>query len=280
VRYVISFNTSFVTTESGREFHVIDTSMPSIYFDSFAIYIKEDNYNLIKMSFGNVGNNRFTNYTNEGVIGLTISNYIDGTDENDEIRYRAENISVLDASNEIVLSTTYDGQRENAPFTTPGSLRFNMQPSFTTPNKTIKVHVGKVLTIGLPVFVVGEVQTVGDYIYKSESKGYWVRKTYIDDQCLNDVDSLDVIYDESTLDVIIKNKINKTTLDSTYFRSFISNSLIVKICSLKGKDYKEYRKKLKEENVYSNMLTDTLPRKIKSILIRISPKIYYKTLGK
>lgn len=75
-------------------------------------------------------------------------------------------------------------------------------------------------------------------------------------------------------------EINKTTLDSTYFRSFISNSLIVKICSLKGKDYKEYRKKLKEENVYSNMLTDTLPRKIKSILIRISPKIYYKTLGK
>lgn len=215
VRYAISFNTSFVTTESGREFHLTGTSMPSIYFDSFAIYIKEDNYNLVKMSFGNVGDKRFTNYTNEGVLGLTISNYINGTDENDEIRYRAENISVLDASNEVVLSTTYDGQRENAPLTTPGSLRFNMQPSFTTPNKTIKVHVGKVLTIGLPVFVVGEVRTVEDYIYKSEGEGYWVRKTYIDDQCLNDVDSLNVIYDESTLDVIVKSKINKNNLENT-----------------------------------------------------------------
>ena len=75
-------------------------------------------------------------------------------------------------------------------------------------------------------------------------------------------------------------EIDKTTLDSTYFKSFISNSLIVKVCTLKGTDYKKYKKYLKEENVFDNILTDTLPRKIKSILLRISPKLYYKVLGK
>jgi uncharacterized protein with von Willebrand factor type A (vWA) domain len=56
--------------------------------------------------------------------------------------------------------------------------------------------------------------------------------------------------------------------------------MILKICSLKGKEYKEYKKMLKKEKVFNNILTDTLPRKIKNILLRISPKIYYKTLGK
>ena len=75
-------------------------------------------------------------------------------------------------------------------------------------------------------------------------------------------------------------EIDKTTLDSTYFKSFISNSLIVKVCTLKGTDYKKYKKYLKEEKVFNNILTDTLARKIKSILLRISPRLYYKTLGK
>lgn len=75
-------------------------------------------------------------------------------------------------------------------------------------------------------------------------------------------------------------EINKTKLDSTYFKSFVANSLILKICSLHGKDYREYKKKLKETRVFDNILTDTLPRKLKKILLQVSPKIYYKTLGK
>lgn len=75
-------------------------------------------------------------------------------------------------------------------------------------------------------------------------------------------------------------EIDKTKLDSSYFKSFIANSMILKICSLKGKDYKEYKKKLKEVKAFDNMLTNSLPRKIKKILLQVSPKIYYKLLGK
>ena len=71
-------------------------------------------------------------------------------------------------------------------------------------------------------------------------------------------------------------EINKTKLDSTIFKSFIANSLILKITELEKKDYKEYKKILKEEKVYDNILTDSLPRKIKKVLLIISPKLYYK----
>lgn len=73
-------------------------------------------------------------------------------------------------------------------------------------------------------------------------------------------------------------EINKTDLDSRVFKSFISNSLIIKICELNNKDYKEYKKLLKKEHVYDNLLTDTLPRKIKKQLLRISPKLTRKLL--
>ena len=71
-------------------------------------------------------------------------------------------------------------------------------------------------------------------------------------------------------------EINKTKLDSTIFKSFIANSLILKITELEKKDYKEYKKILKEEKVFDNILTDSLPRKIKKVLLKISPKLYYK----
>ena len=42
------------------------------------------------------------------------------------------------------------------------------------------------------------------------------------------------------------------------------------------KQAKEEKKKLKEERVYDNLLTDTLPRKIKKCFLKISPKLFYK----
>ena len=50
-------------------------------------------------------------------------------------------------------------------------------------------------------------------------------------------------------------------------KSYISNSLIEKICELKYKDYKKYKKMLKEDRVYDNLLTNTISRKIKKILL-------------
>ncbi len=71
----------------------------------------------------------------------------------------------------------------------------------------------------------------------------------------------------------LKKEINKTNLDKKVFLSFISNSLILKVSSLKGKDYKEYKKLLKENNVYNDLLSDTFTRKIKKLIFKISPKL-------
>lgn len=68
-------------------------------------------------------------------------------------------------------------------------------------------------------------------------------------------------------------EIEKINVNKTIFKSFIANSLILKICELKGKDYKEYKNKIKKDKVIDNILSDTLSRKIKKILIKISPKM-------
>ena len=71
-------------------------------------------------------------------------------------------------------------------------------------------------------------------------------------------------------------EIDKTDLNSKIFKSFVANSLILKITELNNNDYNKYKNKLIEDKVFDNLLDDTLPRKIKKILIKISPKIYYK----
>ncbi len=75
-------------------------------------------------------------------------------------------------------------------------------------------------------------------------------------------------------------EINKTNLNSQVFKSFISNSLILKVCQLEKKDYKKYKKRLKKDKVYDNLLTNSFTRKIKIILLKIDPKFYYKILRK
>ena len=74
----------------------------------------------------------------------------------------------------------------------------------------------------------------------------------------------------------LNKEIDKTNIDSKMFKSFISNSLILKICELKGKDYKNFKNKLKKDKVFDNLLTNTITRKIKSILFKISPKLVEK----
>ena len=71
-------------------------------------------------------------------------------------------------------------------------------------------------------------------------------------------------------------EIDKTNLNSKTFKSYAANSVILKICDLEKKEYKEYKKKLRKDKVYKNLLSNTLPRKIKKILVKISPKTYYK----
>lgn len=74
----------------------------------------------------------------------------------------------------------------------------------------------------------------------------------------------------------LEQEIEKTNLNAIVFKSFIANSLILKITELNKKDYKLYKKKLNEDNVFNNVLSDTSTRKIKKIFLKLSPKIYYK----
>ena len=71
-------------------------------------------------------------------------------------------------------------------------------------------------------------------------------------------------------------EINKLDIDNSYFKSFISNSLIIKICELNKDDYKSYLTIIKKDKVFDNLLDDTLTRKIKKILLRISPRFFIR----
>lgn len=76
-----------------------------------------------------------------------------------------------------------------------------------------------------------------------------------------------------------KNKI-KTNLykniNATNMMSFMANSTILKARNLKKDDYKNYVKELKNNNVFDYVLTNTLIRKIKKIIMKVNLKLYLK----
>ena len=76
----------------------------------------------------------------------------------------------------------------------------------------------------------------------------------------------------------LTNQVKAFEGDKKYFNSFIANSLILKILDLNKKDYKNYKKELKKQKVFDELLDDSLKRKIKKKLIKISPKFYYKVI--
>lgn len=61
-----------------------------------------------------------------------------------------------------------------------------------------------------------------------------------------------------------------------YFLSYISNCTIVKAKSLNKKDQKDYLNELKKINVYDDVLINTISRKIKKIIMKISLNLYLK----
>ena len=54
----------------------------------------------------------------------------------------------------------------------------------------------------------------------------------------------------------------------------------MKICELKKEEYKEYLKQLRKDKVASDLLTNTTGRKIKKLIVKISPRFYYEKLSK
>lgn len=70
---------------------------------------------------------------------------------------------------------------------------------------------------------------------------------------------------------------NIVNLDNDiYYKSFLANAVLLKLSTLKGKVYKEYLKEIKKEKIIDNILSDTLIRKIKKIILKINPKLYFK----
>lgn len=77
-------------------------------------------------------------------------------------------------------------------------------------------------------------------------------------------------------DTLIQYKLLINLDEDIYYKSFLANSVILKLETLSKEDYKQYLKEIKKENVINNILSDTLKRKIKKIILKISPKIYFK----
>lgn len=71
----------------------------------------------------------------------------------------------------------------------------------------------------------------------------------------------------------LNQEIEKTNFKKDLFQSYIANSVLIKICELKGKDYKRYKKLAKSDRIVDNLLSDTLVRKVKKMMFRISPKL-------
>lgn len=74
----------------------------------------------------------------------------------------------------------------------------------------------------------------------------------------------------------LKKEANKINGNTIIFKSYIANSMLKKICELRKEDYKIYRKRVKEDKVVKDLLADTVPRKLKKVVVSISPRVYYK----
>lgn len=74
----------------------------------------------------------------------------------------------------------------------------------------------------------------------------------------------------------LKKEVKKIKGNTTIFKSYIANSLLKKICELNKEDYKKYIKRVKKDKVAKDLLVDTIPRKIKKVIVSINPRLYYK----
>lgn len=80
--------------------------------------------------------------------------------------------------------------------------------------------------------------------------------------------------------VFLINEIDKTKLDSKVFKSYAANNILLKLLELNKEDYKKYSKRARKDKIVNNLLADTLARKIKKLIVRISPRLYYEKLSK
>lgn len=208
VSFKIDFNyevhEEYEENKKVRTFNIIGESEKSIYFDSYVIYQKVDDlYSLVRFEFGEDKSN-YSNYNNNTSLSLTICDYVDG-------EYTPETVSVLDISQNCVLSTQFDSSGVNMD-DAPGNLHINLQLQTSTPSDFVKVQTGagesiQIHEIKLPIFVLGDTKTYEDYVVNKIEDGKvtsydWVRSTYIDDVCVDEISDLKVTYENNN--VIVK----------------------------------------------------------------------------
>lgn len=105
-----------------------------------------------------------------------------------------------------------------------------------------------------------------DSITRSNDRGKNVKKAY------DYLSHYDFLYDKVNMNKEFD--INTKAL----FNSYISNALITKLGSLDSNERKKYLSELKKRNVFNNLKSDTLVRKIKKILLKLSPNLYLKVI--
>lgn len=74
---------------------------------------------------------------------------------------------------------------------------------------------------------------------------------------------------KKSLDVLYFFKKVKSKEKDKYLLSFYANAVLLKVNSLKGNNKKEFIKEIKKEKVYNYILTNTLKRKIKKLMLKI-----------
>jgi len=80
----------------------------------------------------------------------------------------------------------------------------------------------------------------------------------------------DFLYSQVNNSKEIENSIKKL------FNSYISNAAVSKIKTIPSDERKKYLSEIKKRNIFNNLLDDTISRKIKKIIMKISLNLYLK----
>ena len=146
---------------------------------------------------------------------------------------------------------------------------YYLKEKFTFKKGTIHEDYGLIPLVIIKAQIVNSISYIG-YNYLQRQGSIMSTKNY--EKTLKKVSDMYEHYH------YLINEINKTNLDSKIFKSYVANSMILKILELEPKEYKEYKNKLKKDKIFNNILDDTIPRKIKKSILKISPKLYYKVM--
>lgn len=91
----------------------------------------------------------------------------------------------------------------------------------------------------------------------------------------------DCLFHYDRLMEFINNDKNVSENGKLLYKSYIANALITRIKSIDDKEIKkEYVSELKVKKVGDNLISDTLPRKIKKIIYKMNPYLYIKLFVK